>query len=67
MVTLSLGGNIDFNYAISVIDQTGRLIEKQTDIQSSSHTFDISNYSRGIYMVTLEQNGNRQTKKFIKY
>ncbi|MBL7800789.1 MAG: T9SS type A sorting domain-containing protein [Chitinophagales bacterium] len=66
-VTLALGGNNNDNYSVVVFDQTGRIVEKQDELNSSSHTFNIVNYSKGMYIVSVIQNGNRQTKKFMKY
>jgi hypothetical protein len=50
---------------ISVIDWTGRIIETQNAICTST-TIDLSKYPKGIYLVQINYNGVLETKKILK-
>lgn len=58
--------NVSFS-KVSVYNLAGQLIDEITsDAEMSSHTIDMSNYSTGIYMLTLEKDGQMKTIKVVK-
>jgi|GEM_PF-2271933 len=49
---------------IRVYSITGKLIE-QTEITSTKNSIDVSSYSNGVYLVEIQSNKNKTTKKLI--
>ena len=57
------------NYSIKVIDMMGRVISNETvnnTTGSFSQAININNLTAGIYMISVESNGNREVTKLIK-
>ncbi|MBO6516526.1 MAG: T9SS type A sorting domain-containing protein [Bacteroidia bacterium] len=47
---------------LSIYNVVGKLVETQT-VTSNMITLDVSNYTEGIYLYTLESNGEKITKR----
>lgn len=61
--------NIKANFiveSVSVTDPTGRLIDKQ-DVRNNNFSIDLPQLVKGIYLVTMEANGRKLTKRVVKY
>ncbi len=57
------------NYSIKVIDMMGRVISNETVNNSTgsfSQSININKLTAGIYMISVESNGNREVTKLIK-
>jgi calcineurin-like phosphoesterase len=57
------------NYSIKVIDMMGRVISNETvnnTTGSFSQALNINKLTAGIYMISVESNGNREVTKLIK-
>ena len=57
------------NYSIKVIDMMGRVISNETvnnTTGSFSQSININKLTAGIYMISVESNGNREVTKLIK-
>ena len=52
------------NTSIEILDLNGKLVY-QTRLNNKSHSININSISRGIYLISLIENGNRKTKKLI--
>ena len=52
------------NTSIEILDLNGKLVY-QTRLNNKSHSININSISRGIYLISLIDNGNRKTKKLI--
>ena len=56
--------NITYKTAIEILDLNGKTIYKNT-INNKNQKVNIENISRGIYIITANQNGNVKTEKLI--
>tara|TARA_B000000475_G_C15640844_1_gene301523 strand:- start:177 stop:467 length:291 start_codon:yes stop_codon:yes gene_type:complete len=52
------------NTSIEILDLNGKLVY-QTRLNNKSHSININSISRGIYLISLIENGKRKTKKLI--
>ncbi|WP_130736035.1 T9SS type A sorting domain-containing protein [Flavobacterium sp. J27] len=59
--------NITTNEELTVViyDMVGKIILNQKSIKGTHH-FDISNFSNGLYLITLTKNKEKQTYKLLK-
>jgi hypothetical protein len=63
-VTISFG--TASSYKVQLTNSLGELLE-QTQINSSSHTLDISSRPKGIYFITaIDEEGNKAVRKIVK-
>ena len=56
--------NITYKTAIEILDLNGKTIYKNT-INNKNQKVNIENISRGVYIITANQNGNVKTEKLI--
>ena len=66
--TLMINNEFTGDVVINVLDMTSRLVESITINKSDaliSHDFNFSGLSKGLYYVSIENNGERLVKKFI--
>lgn len=52
--------------SIKIIDLTGQAILSQQNMSGNYFTFDVSNYSTGLYFLEVEENGSFERIKFMK-
>lgn len=59
--------NIDFRTTnrsiVEILNLLGEVLLKKENQTS----FDVSNFSNGVYLISIEQNGQKYTQKFLKY
>ncbi|MBT8287168.1 MAG: T9SS type A sorting domain-containing protein [Bacteroidia bacterium] len=53
------------SYNYTVTDLTGKVVMKVRDIDRINHQLDMSNYSAGLYLLNIETEGRRLTRKLI--
>ncbi len=64
-VTIDLGSNhLDVNLKVNSID--GQLVQQISNVNSKQIALDLSNYSKGIYFVTLQNKENLRVIKLVK-
>ena len=66
--SLMINNDYSGDVVVNVLDMTSRLIESITINKSESlisHDFNFSDLSKGLYYVSIENNGERLVKKFI--
>ena len=58
------------NYTITITDVMGRTIAKEVLANNGASTFisnfDINEFPAGVYLVTVDNAGNREVTRFIK-
>lgn len=60
-------GNMNEHAELSVLNITGQVVYKYTLNENDSntiHKIDLSGFSKGIYLISLQQSGNNTVKKF---
>lgn len=63
---LSWNGKPGTAYRINVSDLSGRLVKTDPGIRGSTHVLDISNFGKGLYIVTIEGGGEKFILKLIR-
>lgn len=61
----NINRNVNDNLNIKVFDITGKLIYSKKNITSLQQEIDLSEYSKGIYVLNMTSNGRSATKKLI--
>ena len=56
--------DINSNTRLEILDLSGKLIYENI-LDSHNKSVNIKSISRGVYLISLIENGNRKTKKFI--
>ncbi|NRA91275.1 MAG: ASPIC/UnbV domain-containing protein, partial [Psychroserpens sp.] len=56
--------NVNSEYAVQVFDQLGRLVLTK-NISNTDNSLDLSNESKGVYMLTLFNDSSSVTKKIV--
>ncbi len=64
IINIVLNENVK-NSTIHIYDITGKNISTQTLINQTSTSFDMSNFNKGIYFISINANGIKTSKKFI--
>ena len=62
--TISIEGVLNNNAQVSIIDLTGRCV-KEVEISNAVSAINIEDLERGVYFISVEQNGNRKVEKLV--
>jgi len=68
-ITMKLGENLNGKLLISIHNIMGKVVDEFTigkDSKITTKTIDLSNYSKGVYFITLYNNNIIMIKKFLK-
>jgi len=52
------------NTSLEILDLSGKLVY-QSKLNNKTPTINVNSISRGVYLISLVENGNRKTKKLI--
>ena len=62
--TIFVETTLNTNAQVSIIDLTGRCV-KEVEISNAVSAINIEDLERGVYFISIEQNGNRKVEKLV--
>ena len=65
-VFISISDKTFSNFDVTIVNSLGQVLERKTNVDNASSTsLNVSNYSSGIYFITIKAGESTTTKKLV--